>query len=99
MAIENFTTYTEVDPNNKLTVTSTKITAVDLDRDEDAYVYKDFGANNFSRLDVDFEWRIESTSVNTCAMSIGFTAATLDDSNNWAVNDFRLSLSATKNCE
>ena len=48
MANEDFTTYTEIDPNAHLTVVASKVTFADLSNDEDAYVYKDFGANYFS---------------------------------------------------
>ncbi len=91
MAVD-FTTFTEVDPNNKLTVISAKITAVDLDRDEDAYVYRDYGANAFNGFSINFEWRIESTSVNTGAAIVGMTQATVDDSSGWGINDFGISL-------
>src|SRR3972149_712527 len=48
MAVENFTTYTEVDPNSRITVTSTKVSAAGLKRNESAYVYSDKGVNHFS---------------------------------------------------
>lgn len=57
MAIEDFTTYTEVDPSSDLTKDSNTIdwTAVNS-RDDDARVYKDFGVDHF---DGDFEWLYE----------------------------------------
>lgn len=45
---ENFLTYTEEDPNSRITVTSTKVTFASLTAQEDAYVYKDKGADSFS---------------------------------------------------
>ncbi len=48
MAVEDFTTYTEVDPNSRITVTSTKVTWTLIQRNEDAYVYKDKGVDFFS---------------------------------------------------
>ena len=48
MALQDFTTYTEVDPNSRYTATSTKIDVAGLDRSEDAYVYKDYGVNFFA---------------------------------------------------
>jgi len=48
MATEDFTTYTEVDPNSHITKTASKITWAGLSAVEDAYVYKDYGANYFS---------------------------------------------------
>ncbi len=47
MANQDFTTYTKVDPNSRFTVTSTRITASGLLRNEDAYNYWDFGAGYF----------------------------------------------------
>jgi len=55
MALENFSTYTEVDANAKLTVTATKADGVNVDGDEDVYLYKDFGANYFDGLAIEFE--------------------------------------------
>ena len=52
MPVENFTTYTSVDPNEKFTITSTRITFDSLTGNETAYVYKDMGENHF---DGDFE--------------------------------------------
>ncbi len=62
MSIEDFSTYTEVDGTGVLTVTSSKITGLNVDKDIDAYVYKDFTANHFNRLKVYFEVNIESGS-------------------------------------
>ena len=47
MAIENFGSYTEVDPNSKITVGTRRAAWTDLNRNEDAYVYKDKGAAFF----------------------------------------------------
>ena len=52
MALEDFTTYTEVDTAGRLTVTSDTITIENLDRDEDSYIYADKGADFF---DGDYE--------------------------------------------
>lgn len=48
MAVEDFTTYTEVDPNTRVTVTATRVTATAITANEDAYVYKDKGVAHFS---------------------------------------------------
>jgi len=48
MAIEDFTTYTEVDPNSRITVISTRVTWSSLTKNEDAYVYDDKGAGYFA---------------------------------------------------
>ena len=56
--IEDFTTYTEVDPNAHITVTSSEVTFTGLTRGEDAYVYKDMGIDHF---DGNFEHLIDIT--------------------------------------
>lgn len=45
---ENFTTYTEVDPDSHITVIPSRSSFVDLTKDESAYVYNDKGINHFS---------------------------------------------------
>jgi len=62
MAIEDFTTYTEVDTQGWLTVASNKIEGTDVNRNVDAYVYKDYTADFFNALDILFEIQIEDTS-------------------------------------
>jgi hypothetical protein len=56
MANENFTTYTEVDPNSHITVTTSRVTNAGIDRNEVCYIYKDCGIGHFSG---DFEWLFE----------------------------------------
>lgn len=51
-SVEDFSTYTEVDPGTKISITSTKITVTTMLDSDDARVYKDFGAGYFS---ADFE--------------------------------------------
>jgi hypothetical protein len=50
MPYEDFTTYTEVDPNSHISVSANNVNHLHY-RDEDAYVYEDFGAGYFG----DFE--------------------------------------------
>jgi hypothetical protein len=50
--VEDFSGYTETDPNSEITVTSTKITGTNFRRPQSAYVYKDKGADHFN---ADFE--------------------------------------------
>jgi len=47
MAFEDFTTYVEVDPNNRYAVAANTITINDLSRDEVAYIVKDKGVDFF----------------------------------------------------
>jgi hypothetical protein len=60
MAISDLTTWTESDPQNRLTVTATSVTINDLERDDDGtYVYYDFGAGYWSG---DWEIRFKYTT-------------------------------------
>ncbi|MDY6888281.1 MAG: hypothetical protein SVV88_11680 [Pseudomonadota bacterium] len=54
MVYENFTTYTEVDPNSHLTVAANHLDFVSYEN-EDCYLYKDFGAGHFT----DFEHLVD----------------------------------------
>jgi hypothetical protein len=54
---ENFLAYTEVDPNDRYSVTSNKVDVTALTRDETAYVYRDAGVDFF---DGDFTQRFEA---------------------------------------
>lgn len=49
MALEDFTTYTEVDPNNHITVTANQLTS-NVYENESAYVYKDYTAGHFNNF-------------------------------------------------
>lgn len=48
MAVEDLTTYTETDPNSRITVTSARSSWASLTKNEDAFVYKDKGVAHFS---------------------------------------------------
>jgi len=56
MAVENLTTYTEVDPNSRITKTATRSSYAGLTQNEDAYIYKDKGVGHFNG---DFEHLID----------------------------------------
>ena len=74
MALEDFTTYTEVDGQNKLTVAANTITWTDLyDNAQDAHVYKDMGVGHFG----DFEHLVscDYTALNAGAYVFGWVLA------------------------
>src|SRR3990167_6820631 len=77
MAIENLTTYTEVDvAANRLAVSAAAATLTDLDRDENVNLYKDHGVGHFDALDIDFEFSIGSGTVsNGVTVGLALTAA------------------------
>jgi hypothetical protein len=86
---QDFNTYTEVDPNSRITVATSKVTASGVTQQEDAYVYKDFGVSYFNALNIDFEAYIDSTGGNNVnnLVSSGLTSATVNDGSGWAATD------------
>ena len=76
---QNFLKFTEVDPNSHLTVAENVITFADLVRNEDAWVYYDFGADYF---DGDFEYQVEFniSAINSSASVAVWMLANLIDS-------------------
>ncbi len=62
MALEDFGTYTEVDPNSHITKTTRRITVAGLTSQEDAYVYLDKGAAFFDG-DFTHDITVEATAV------------------------------------
>lgn len=51
---EDLSTYTEVDPNEHISATSSRATGTGLSRAETAYLVADKGENYFDALDIDF---------------------------------------------
>lgn len=85
MAYEDFTTYTEVDPGNDITVdSSTKVSWVDLQaRDITAHLYKDKGIDYFSG---DFTHKFEvqfSNVANITQMAFWALANSVGDIEDW----------------
>ena len=67
MASENLQVdWTEVDADGHLTLATTKVTFATLDRDDDAYVYKDYGAGYFSG-DFEHDLKFIVTSVQNAS--------------------------------
>jgi len=88
-ANEDFTTYNDsTDPNNRFTVTSSKVETTAMPRNEDAYVYKDFTSAHF---DGDFEHLLEVyLDSNTDTLGIVYTwvmANNIDDVRGLYVGD------------
>ena len=50
MTLQDLTTFTATDPNSKWTLTTTRCTATNLPRNNDSYVWKDFGVGYFGDL-------------------------------------------------
>jgi len=79
MPTEDFTTYTEVDPNNHISKTASHIDAY-LYRNEDAYVYKDKGANHFG---TSWEHKIDVKAVAHSDNGIALFWALTNDIDDW----------------
>ena len=62
--LEDFTTYTEEDPNNEWSQTSTRNTATNLRRDSDSYVYKSYGSGHFGDFEHLIDFRITSAETS-----------------------------------
>ena len=58
---EDFTTYTEVDTNNKITVFEDRIEFIQLRRDDEGYVYFDYGIDFFDDWEFEFTVKINDT--------------------------------------
>jgi len=87
MAIENLTTYTEVDSAGDITVSTSAATFDTMALNAISYVWKDHGVDYFGAFEVQFEFEITNTST-TGAQSLLFaltntvgTIQDLDDSN------------------
>lgn len=77
---EDLTTYTEVDGPGVLTVTSTRVTALNADDDQTYYVYKDFGVGFFNGFDINFEIYMDALSLGSGRLLMGLA----NSINNWA---------------
>jgi len=59
---EDFTGYTEVDPNDRYAVAASAVTVTALQRNEDAYVYKDRGTGHFDGFSHNVDYKNTATS-------------------------------------
>ena len=62
--LEDWTTYTEVDTSNVLTVAANQITVTNLTRTSDSWVYADKGASHFGLTGIDHDISSEGTDFN-----------------------------------
>ncbi len=70
---ENLTTYTEVDPNSTITVSSSRVTVDGMRRNAYEYICKDFGAGYFNEIDISFAFYLASTSKDGCAANVALS--------------------------
>ncbi len=78
---ENLSLYTEVDPNSHISKTSSRVTLAGLTETESAYVYKNFGAAYFNKIDLIFSGRISTGA--TGQFDVGFSNELADASGWW----------------
>jgi len=81
MPTEDFTTYTEVDPNSHITVTASKCETLNIARNEDAYVYKDRGAGHFSDFEFLFTVRTKTGGHASSIVYVAVVGNSVDDWN------------------
>jgi len=85
--MEDFSTYTEVDAGGKITVAENRLTAANLLRNENAYVYKDYGTDHFDALNTNFEFYCAAASVVAGITGMGFTVSAVGNSYAWGTSD------------
>ncbi|MCK5602346.1 hypothetical protein KAR91_10765 [Candidatus Pacearchaeota archaeon] len=80
MTIENFNTYTEVDPNNHINTTSSRATATNINGGEVAYLYKDKGVGAINGdFNHTFETLVSASSNNNNQPAFWALANLLND--------------------
>jgi len=78
--LEDFTAYTEVDPNDHINVVnSTHIQVTDIAEDEDAYLYRDYGAGFFANFTHYLEVRLDDHISATARANCWAVANEIDD--------------------
>lgn len=75
MAYEDYTDYTEVDPNNRFTVTTNKIEVAALQGNEDAWIYDDKGSSHFATT-FEHDVKVRAISGTAAYASVGCWAVT-----------------------
>jgi len=79
MAVEDFTTYAEVDPNNRITVTAPKCETAGLSRNETAHVSKDRGVDHFGDFECLFTIRTKTSGSADAIVLMAVVANAVDD--------------------
>ncbi|KKN78432.1 hypothetical protein LCGC14_0349640 [marine sediment metagenome] len=79
MAVQDFTTYTEVDPNSRIAVSASRVTWTGITANEDAYVYRDFGVKHFAGNFVSYLTINTTASAQTSEMFPWAMTNSLDD--------------------
>lgn len=80
---EDLTTYTEMDTNSRVTVTTTKAGMSFVSHKNSVYLYKNFGLNHFDKIDLSFSALIYSTSYDGAEYFVGFNNSVGADASVW----------------
>jgi len=84
MGYEDFAAdYTEVDPNNHFAQVTVKNTGTNVNRNETAYVYKDFGVGHFDECEHLFDMRCTNKGGISSIIVYYGQSNSLNDYNNW----------------
>jgi len=82
--LQDFTTFTEVDPNSRYAIAANVITVTGLTRNEAAYIYKDFGTGHFTDFTHDVgPFQYTSTGGTYGVVAFWAVSQALDDVNGW----------------
>lgn len=78
---EDLSTFTEVDSAGDLTVATYRVDYDTMRRDASAYLYKDYGAGNFTDFEIQFEMEITAAGnqANNMIAGVSNTVGTLSD--------------------
>lgn len=88
--ISDFTTYTEIDPTNVLTVTPSRVTASNMRRDADVYVYLDMGINGISG---DFAYTFDFEAITIHSYGFAGLLSLSNDLGDLSSQDYRINVS------
>ena len=86
---QDFTTYTEVDPDGEITVTANVLTGADFDRASDGGVYKDFGVGHFGQSwthYINTQWTDRSIAGSAIAAAIYACVSATGTWYDWIIN-------------
>lgn len=90
----NLSTYKKDDTNGKLTVTADSVTGVDVDRDEDVFLYQDRGAGAFDDINIQFKMNISSNSQVNGFAAVAL-ANTVGDRTSFSTTDMSVDIQRT----
>ncbi|RKZ11192.1 hypothetical protein DRQ25_00310 [Candidatus Fermentibacteria bacterium] len=88
-ATVDFTTFTEVDPNEHITATSSKV-SFNCTNDEIAYIYRDYGLTYFSSWEINLTFNIEAMDAIMDGLNLIALSSETSNISSLGSQDFRL---------